>query len=171
MGRGRDQPRERLEPEFRIPISGIGGVSNWRDAVEFMLLGSSTVQVCTEVMLRGTPVVLDNVAWDMTIGFAHNDSRVESLGRTDLMKVVAVGRGHEELPYADELGRYGASLAFTQISARDGSSSPDRPVAPGRSGTPGAAVRSSTSRTNSPKDVSAMCSTGTGTLRSTMGSA
>lgn len=46
-------------PEFKIPISGIGGISNWRDAVEFMLLGSSSVQVCTEVMLRGYRVVED----------------------------------------------------------------------------------------------------------------
>jgi dihydropyrimidine dehydrogenase (NAD+) subunit PreA len=47
------------EPGFGLPISGIGGVRNWRDAVEFMLLGSSTVQVCTEVMLRGYRVVED----------------------------------------------------------------------------------------------------------------
>jgi len=45
--------------EFKLPISGIGGISNWRDAVEFMLLGASTVQVCTEVMLRGYRVVED----------------------------------------------------------------------------------------------------------------
>ncbi len=49
------------EPEFRIPISGIGGVTNWRDAVEFMLLGSSSVQVCTEVMLRGYRIVEDMI--------------------------------------------------------------------------------------------------------------
>ena len=49
------------EKEFGLPISGIGGVSNWRDAVEFILLGSSTVQVCTEVMLRGYGVVEDMV--------------------------------------------------------------------------------------------------------------
>ncbi len=47
------------EKDFGLPISGIGGVSNWRDAVEFILLGSSTVQVCTEVMLRGYGVVED----------------------------------------------------------------------------------------------------------------
>ncbi len=47
------------EKNFGIPISGIGGVSNWRDAVEFILLGSSSVQVCTEVMLRGYRVVED----------------------------------------------------------------------------------------------------------------
>ncbi len=48
-------------PEFRIPISGIGGITNWRDAVEFMLLGSSSVQVCTEVMLKGYRIVEDMI--------------------------------------------------------------------------------------------------------------
>jgi dihydropyrimidine dehydrogenase (NAD+) subunit PreA len=47
--------------DFKIPISGIGGVCNWRDAVEFLLLGSSSVQVCTEVMLRGYRVVEDMI--------------------------------------------------------------------------------------------------------------
>jgi dihydropyrimidine dehydrogenase (NAD+) subunit PreA len=49
------------EKDFGLPISGIGGVSNWRDAVEFILLGSSSVQVCTEVMLRGFRVVEDMI--------------------------------------------------------------------------------------------------------------
>ncbi|MCH9684483.1 MAG: NAD-dependent dihydropyrimidine dehydrogenase subunit PreA [Deltaproteobacteria bacterium] len=47
--------------EFDIPISGIGGVANWRDAVEFILLGSSSVQVCTEVMLKGYRIVEDMI--------------------------------------------------------------------------------------------------------------
>ena len=49
------------DPRFKLPISGIGGITNWRDAVEFMLLGSSTVQVCTEVMLRGYRIVEDMI--------------------------------------------------------------------------------------------------------------
>ncbi|MCA9513636.1 MAG: NAD-dependent dihydropyrimidine dehydrogenase subunit PreA [Myxococcales bacterium] len=49
------------EPMFGLPISGIGGVANWRDAVEFLALGSSSVQVCTEVMLRGYRVVEDMI--------------------------------------------------------------------------------------------------------------
>lgn len=49
------------EPGFNIPISGIGGVSSWRDAVEFILLGATSVQVCTEVMLRGYRVVEDMI--------------------------------------------------------------------------------------------------------------
>lgn len=47
--------------EFQLPISGIGGISNWRDAVEFLLLGAASVQVCTEVMLRGYRVVEDMI--------------------------------------------------------------------------------------------------------------
>ncbi len=40
-----------------LPISGIGGISNWMDAVEYMLLGATTVQVCTAVMLKGFDIV------------------------------------------------------------------------------------------------------------------
>ncbi len=49
------------EESFNLPISGIGGISNWRDAVEFILLGAQSVQVCTEVMLRGYRVVEDMI--------------------------------------------------------------------------------------------------------------
>jgi dihydropyrimidine dehydrogenase (NAD+) subunit PreA len=49
------------EQDFGLPISGIGGVTNWRDAVEFIALGASSVQVCTEVMLRGYRIVEDMI--------------------------------------------------------------------------------------------------------------
>jgi dihydropyrimidine dehydrogenase (NAD+) subunit PreA len=42
-----------------IPISATGGVSTWRDAAEFLLLGAGTVQVCTEVMYHGFRVIED----------------------------------------------------------------------------------------------------------------
>ncbi len=41
----------------RAPIMGIGGISNWSDALEYMAVGASSVQVCTEVMLRGFDIV------------------------------------------------------------------------------------------------------------------
>jgi dihydropyrimidine dehydrogenase (NAD+) subunit PreA len=47
--------------EFELPISGIGGIADWSNAVEFMLLGASSVQVCTEVMLRGYRIVEDMI--------------------------------------------------------------------------------------------------------------
>ncbi|NUP90076.1 MAG: NAD-dependent dihydropyrimidine dehydrogenase subunit PreA [Candidatus Sumerlaeia bacterium] len=49
------------DPEIGLPISGIGGISTWRDALEFMLLGSTTVQVCTAVMHRGFRIVEDMI--------------------------------------------------------------------------------------------------------------
>ena len=39
------------------PISGIGGIETGEDAAQFILLGSSTVQVCTGVMLYGYKMV------------------------------------------------------------------------------------------------------------------
>ncbi len=42
-----------------LPISGIGGVSTWQDAVEFIALGSTSVQVCTAVMHYGFRIVED----------------------------------------------------------------------------------------------------------------
>ena len=48
-------------PEVNLPISGIGGVENWRDAVEFILLGATTVQVCTAVMHFGFGIVEDMI--------------------------------------------------------------------------------------------------------------
>lgn len=40
-----------------LPISGIGGVGNWRDAVDFIALGAGTVQVCTAAMVYGFKIV------------------------------------------------------------------------------------------------------------------
>ncbi len=40
-----------------VSISGIGGVETAHDAIEFMLLGASTVQICTGVMLKGVKMV------------------------------------------------------------------------------------------------------------------
>lgn len=40
-----------------VELSGIGGVLTAQDAIEFMLLGSSTVQVCTGAMLKGHKMV------------------------------------------------------------------------------------------------------------------
>jgi dihydropyrimidine dehydrogenase (NAD+) subunit PreA len=85
------------EREFGLPISGIGGVSNWRDVVEFILLGSSTVQVATEVMLRGYGIVED-----MTDGLQQY-MRTHGFERIDQMVGKAVPTysewGHLDMNY------------------------------------------------------------------------
>ena len=45
----------------RLPISGIGGISNWRDAAEFIALGCGNVQVCTAAMTYGFRIVQEMV--------------------------------------------------------------------------------------------------------------
>jgi dihydropyrimidine dehydrogenase (NAD+) subunit PreA len=47
------------DPESALPLSGIGGVSTWRDAAEFILLGCESVQACTAPMHYGFRIVED----------------------------------------------------------------------------------------------------------------
>ncbi len=49
------------DKEIGLPISGIGGISTWRDALEFILLGATSVQVCTAVMHYGFRIIDDLV--------------------------------------------------------------------------------------------------------------
>ncbi len=44
-----------------LPISGIGGITTWRDAAEFMALGAGNVQVCTAAMVYGFRIVEDMI--------------------------------------------------------------------------------------------------------------
>lgn len=56
-----------------VPISGMGGISSWRDAAEFLLLGATSLQVCTAVMHYGFRIIEDLVdglnAWMDAKGF------------------------------------------------------------------------------------------------------
>ncbi|KIC50113.1 NAD-dependent dihydropyrimidine dehydrogenase subunit PreA [Tateyamaria sp. ANG-S1] len=45
-----------------LPISGIGGVTTWRDAAEFITLGCGNVQVCTAAMTYGFKVVQEMIS-------------------------------------------------------------------------------------------------------------
>ncbi|MGR3714171.1 MAG: NAD-dependent dihydropyrimidine dehydrogenase subunit PreA [Shimia sp.] len=46
----------------RLPISGIGGITTWRDAAEFMALGAGNVQVCTAAMTYGFKIVQEMIS-------------------------------------------------------------------------------------------------------------
>ena len=50
------------DPEMAgLPISGIGGVTTWRDAAEFFAMGAGNVQVCTAAMTYGFRVVQEMI--------------------------------------------------------------------------------------------------------------
>jgi dihydropyrimidine dehydrogenase (NAD+) subunit PreA len=40
-----------------LPISGIGGIGTWRDALDYLALGAGNVQVCTAAMVHGFKIV------------------------------------------------------------------------------------------------------------------
>ncbi|MDD9911160.1 MAG: NAD-dependent dihydropyrimidine dehydrogenase subunit PreA [Ahrensia sp.] len=63
-----------------LPISGIGGITTWRDAAEFMALGAGNVQVCTAAMTYGFKIVQEMIAglegWMAAKGHASLDDIV-----------------------------------------------------------------------------------------------
>lgn len=48
-----------IAQNVNIPISGMGGIENWRDTVEYILVGASTVQICSAVMQYGYRIIED----------------------------------------------------------------------------------------------------------------
>ena len=63
-----------------MPISGIGGITTWRDAAEFMALGAGNVQVCTAAMTYGFKVVQE-----MTTGLS---AWMDEKGLTSIDQIV-----------------------------------------------------------------------------------
>jgi len=49
-----------------LPVSGIGGITDWRDAVEFLMCGATTLQLATAVMYNGYEIIND-----MTTGLSN----------------------------------------------------------------------------------------------------
>lgn len=46
-----------IRQNSKLPILGMGGISNWQDAAQYIAVGSDAVQVCTEVMMNGYGVI------------------------------------------------------------------------------------------------------------------
>lgn len=109
------------DPGSAMPLSGMGGISNWRDAVEFILLGCGTVQVCTAAMHYGFRVVEDMAEglenWMRTKGFATiEDFRGLSLGRVSEWN--GLNLDHKVVAHIDEQKCIGCGLC--QVSCWDG---------------------------------------------------
>jgi dihydroorotate dehydrogenase subfamily 1 len=56
----------------KIPIIGVGGISNGRDAAEMLMAGASAVEVCTEAILRG-PTVYAKIARELNAFLDEHD--------------------------------------------------------------------------------------------------
>ena len=99
-----------------LPLSGIGGVSNWSDAAEFILLGCGTVQVCTAAMHYGYRIVedmLDGLTnWMNDKGFATiEDFRGRSLPHVREWKNLNLN--YKIVAQIDEAKCIGCDLCYT----------------------------------------------------------
>lgn len=67
----------KTHPEVKhIPISGMGGVETWEDALEYILLGASNVQVTTSVMQYGYRIVEDMISG---LSYYMEERQIDSL--------------------------------------------------------------------------------------------
>lgn len=62
--------------ELALPVSAIGGVTTWMDALKFLLLGAGNIQVTTAVMRYGYRIVEDMIEG---LGDWMNDRGIKSL--------------------------------------------------------------------------------------------
>ncbi len=46
-------------PHLSIPISAVGGITQWEDVIKYMLCGASNVQVCSLIYLKGYECITD----------------------------------------------------------------------------------------------------------------
>lgn len=66
-----------------LPISGIGGITSWEHALEYMLLGASCVQLCTAVMVKGYSIIYDLIkGLDSYLMRKEIDSLKKLIGRS-----------------------------------------------------------------------------------------
>lgn len=53
---------KQYQPLKDVPITGMGGIETWQDALEFLLVGASNLQVTTAVMQYGYRIVEDMIS-------------------------------------------------------------------------------------------------------------
>ncbi len=104
-----------------LPISGIGGIETWEDAAEFILLGSSTLQVTTAIMQYGYRIVED-----MKNGLMHymeeqgvdHLSQLVGLANQNIIPAENLDRDYIVYPKIDEEQCIGCGRCY--ISCYDG---------------------------------------------------
>ena len=104
-----------------VDLSGIGGIENWRDALEFIQLGCRNVQVCTAVMQYGNRIIED-----LKLGLQHymadrGISRLDDLVGEQLPSFIPVSDMDREtivFPKFDLDACIGCGRCY--ISCRDG---------------------------------------------------
>ena len=104
-----------------IPISGMGGIETWRDAVEFLLLGANHVQITTSVMQYGYRII-DDLLEGLTLYLREKAlsqvSDLEGLGVANVADLEALERDSILLPRFRRDRCVGCGRCY--LSCRDG---------------------------------------------------
>jgi dihydropyrimidine dehydrogenase (NAD+) subunit PreA len=104
-----------------LPISGVGGIYDWRDALEYLLLGATTVQVCTAVLQNGFGLIKhlsDGLSrWLEGHGYAAT-AEVVGLSQAHLIDHDSLTHGIKVISRIDTETCIGCGLCF--VSCRDG---------------------------------------------------
>ncbi|MCR4790592.1 MAG: dihydroorotate dehydrogenase [Treponemataceae bacterium] len=81
----------KLPPEERVPVVGIGGITNWKDAVEFIMAG------CTAIEIGQAKFTNPNVAIDVVEG-------LKAFMKSHGYKNLAQMRGIAQIKHVNEMG-------------------------------------------------------------------
>lgn len=109
-------------PELKdVPITGIGGIETWKDALEFILVGSSNIQVTTSVMQYGYRIVEDMIS-----GLSHfmEDKGIDKLSDLvglalgNIVSTDDIDRSFKIIPKIDEDECIGCGRCY--VSCYDG---------------------------------------------------
>jgi len=76
------------DPRLGLPLSGMGGIYTWIDAVEFMLMGATTLQVTTAILQHGYRIVQDMAEGMLDYLADHNYSSPHDIVGQALKNVV-----------------------------------------------------------------------------------
>jgi dihydropyrimidine dehydrogenase (NAD+) subunit PreA len=77
-----------MDKDLRLPLSGMGGIETWQDALEYLLLGATTVQVTTGIIHYGYEIVEDLIEGLSDYMAARGIRHVADLVGTSLPNVV-----------------------------------------------------------------------------------
>ncbi|MBQ0059109.1 MAG: NAD-dependent dihydropyrimidine dehydrogenase subunit PreA, partial [Lachnospiraceae bacterium] len=109
-------------PELKgVPISGMGGVDTWKDAVEYLLLGANHVQITTSVMQYGARII-DDLIEGLTLYMKEKGltsvSQLQGLGVSHVTSLDHLERDTILLPKFNRDQCLGCGRCY--ISCRDG---------------------------------------------------
>lgn len=71
-----------------VPVSGMGGIESWQDALEFMALGCENIQVTTAVMQYGYRIIDDMIEGAKLYLSAHGYTKISEIVGKALPKIV-----------------------------------------------------------------------------------